>query len=57
MIDRNDVPIVPLSPPDGTFIGKMYMMPDFSSWKLPEKSDVDNNEKKDVENNNVEKDK
>lgn len=45
MIDRNDVPIVPLSPPDGTFIGKMYMMPDFSSWQFPEN------------NNNVEKDK
>lgn len=43
MIDRNDVPIVPLPPPDGTFIGKFYMMPDFSSWEFPEKNDVDNN--------------
>jgi hypothetical protein len=43
MMHRDDVPIVPLSPPDGTFIGRMYMMPDFSSWQFPEKSDVDNN--------------
>lgn len=49
MIDRDKVPIVPLSPPDETFIGRMYMMPDFSSWEFPEKSNV--------ENNNVEKDK
>lgn len=43
MKDRDKVPIVPLLPPDGTFIGRMYMMPDFSSWKFSEKSDVDNN--------------
>jgi hypothetical protein len=49
MIHRDEVPIIPLLPPDGTFIGRMYMMPDFSSWEFPEKSDV--------ENNNVEKDK
>ena len=49
MIHRDEVPIIPLSSPDGTFIGKMYMMPDFSSWQFPENNSV--------ENNNVEKDK
>ena len=49
MIHRDEVPIVPLSPLDETYIGLKYMMPDFSSWEFPEKSDV--------ENNNVEKDK
>lgn len=43
MMHRDEVPIIPLSPPDGTFIGRMYMMPDFSSWEFPEKNDVDNN--------------
>ena len=42
MIHRDEVPIIPLSPPDGTFIGRMYMMPDFSSWEFPKKTDVDN---------------
>lgn len=43
MMDRDEVPIVPLSPLDGTFIERMYMMPDFSSWQFPEKSNADNN--------------
>lgn len=43
MIHRDEVPIIPLPPPVGIFIGRMYMMPDFSSWEFPEKSDVDNN--------------
>ena len=42
MMHRDDVPIVPLSPLDGTFIGKMYMMPDFSSWQFPENNNVEN---------------
>ena len=47
MINKDEVPIVPLSPPDGTFIGKMYMMPDFSSWKFSD-NNINNNVEKDI---------
>jgi hypothetical protein len=54
MMHRDDVPIVPLSFPDDGFwitmkgisvkvVVPIMLSPDFSSWKFPEKSDVDNN--------------
>lgn len=53
MMHRDDVPIAPLTPHEGGFCitvkgitvkvkVPIMLSPDFSSWKFPEKSDVEN---------------